>query len=73
MTLKKKPQIVQLISASELSLIYYDNSDIKILLKVSASTIYRWRAKKILKYCKIGSKYFYPKAVIERMMKIRNE
>lgn len=58
---------------SELASQYYDNSDIKILLKISYATIYRWRKQKILKFSKIGAKYFYPKAVIEQIMKIRDE
>ncbi|WP_035758649.1 helix-turn-helix domain-containing protein [Flavobacterium tegetincola] len=69
----KKTKLPKAISASELASQYYDNADIKILLKISASTVYRWRNKEILKFSKIGPKFFYPKAVIERLMAIRNE
>lgn len=70
---KTKQPKASFISASELASLYYDNTDIKILLKISTTTVYRWRKQKVLQFCKIGPKYFYPKSVIDRMMIIRNE
>ncbi|WP_432670779.1 helix-turn-helix domain-containing protein [Flavobacterium sp. SM2513] len=58
---------------TDLSKLYYDNTEIEIIFKISYSTIYRWRNAKILKFRKVGSKYYYPREVIERMMKIRDE
>jgi hypothetical protein len=56
----------------ELAKKYYDNADLIALFKVSYATIYRWRKNNILKYCMVGSKYYYPKEAIDQMMTIRN-
>lgn len=51
---------------------YLDNADLKIMLKISASTIRRWRAKKILRYSKVGGKYYYHRASIAKILTERN-
>ena len=69
-TEKTPPQII--LSSKELDLIFLDNADLVRLLKISPRTIYNMRKKNILKFCKIGGKYYYPLKYIKRMMKIIN-
>lgn len=72
--MKRKNEKLEVVvrSQQDLAMLYYDNSDLKVLLKISYATIYRWRKKNLLKFCKIGSKYYYPKIYIDQMMYIRN-
>ena len=67
---KIPPQII--LSSKELDLIFLDNADLVRLLKVSPRTIYNMRKKNLVKYCKIGGKFFYPLEYIQHMMKIKN-
>ena len=67
---KTPPQII--LSSKELDLMFLDNADLGRLLKISPRTIYNMRKKNILKFCKIGGKYYYPLKYIKRMMKIIN-
>lgn len=69
-TEKTPPQII--LSSKELDLMFLDNADLGRLLKISPRTIYNMRKKNILKFCKIGGKYYYPLKYIKRMMKIIN-
>ena len=69
-TEKTPPQII--LSSKELDLMFLDNADLGRLLKISPRTIYNMRKKNILKFCKIGGKFFYPLEYIQRMMKIIN-
>ena len=56
----------------DLSTKYYDNADLKILLKISDATIWRWRKNKILHFVKIGGKYYYRRKFINKLMEERN-
>ncbi len=38
---------------------YLDSADVKQMLKVSDSTLYRWRKKNEIKYIKIRGKIYY--------------
>lgn len=68
----KKETAFKLFSSKDLELFYCDNCDLARMLKVSPRTIYNMRKKNLLKYCKIGGKYYYPMKYIKRMMKIIN-
>lgn len=68
----EKKAIDKLLSSKKLDHMLLDNSDVARLLKVSPRTIYNMRKKNILKYCKLGGKYYYPIKYIKRMMKIIN-
>ncbi len=56
-----------------LEIMFLDNSQMKIMFKISDSTLFRWRKSKIVNYKKIGRKYYYPYELIMNFMKIRNE
>ncbi len=43
-------------------MLYYDNADLKRMLNVSDSTLYRMRKANVIPYRKIRGKIFYPKA-----------
>lgn len=73
MKLKEKKAMLDADFRNKLSSQNYDNFEIQILLKVNYSTIWRWRKNKILKYSKIGGKYYYPKAVIDRLLRERDD
>ncbi len=45
-----------------------DNSDAKRLLKISEKTLYRWRKEKRINTHMIGSKHYYVKAELVRLM-----
>lgn len=62
----------KILSSKELEHMYLDNSDAARLLKVCTRTIYNMRKNNILKYCKLGGKYYYPMKYIKRTMKIIN-
>jgi hypothetical protein len=47
---------------------FYDNADVKVLLKVCDRTLYRYRTQKLIPYVKIGKKFFYPRQFFERSM-----
>ncbi|WP_396141718.1 helix-turn-helix domain-containing protein [Flavobacterium sp.] len=38
------------------------------LLKISESTLYRYRKQKIIPYTKLGGKYLYPKISIKNLI-----
>ncbi|WP_162127731.1 helix-turn-helix domain-containing protein [Flavobacterium phycosphaerae] len=50
---------------------YYDNADMKRIFKVCDKTLSRWRHKDIVPFLKFGGKFFYPKTVIEALVKER--
>lgn len=66
---KIKPQLAN----PNLETMFLDNSQMKIIFKISDSTLFRWRKSKIVNYKKIGRKYYYPYELIMNFMKIRNE
>nr|WP_121272644.1 helix-turn-helix domain-containing protein [Pedobacter schmidteae] len=45
-----------------------DNSDVKRLLKVGDSTLYRWRKKKMINTQLIGGKYYYLKSSLTKLL-----
>lgn len=49
---------------------YYDNSDLKRMLNLSDSTLYRMRKNKVIPYKKISGKIFYPKSYFDKAFKI---
>ncbi len=56
-----------------LETMFLDNSQMKIIFKISDSTLFRWRKTKVVNYKKIGRKYYYPFELIKNFMKIRSE
>jgi ACT domain-containing protein len=46
-----------------------DNSDAMRLLKISPSTLYRWRKQNLISPQIIGNKYYYVKAELVRLKK----
>lgn len=66
---KTSPQLAY----PNLEIMFLDNSQMKIMFKISDSTLFRWRKAKIVNYKKIGRKYYYPYELIMNFMKIRNE
>jgi len=56
-----------------LELMFLDNSQMKILFKISDSTLLRWRKNNILKYVMIGRKCYYPYHLVMNFMKTRSE
>ena len=51
-----------------LETMYLDSAQIKQMLKVSDSTLYRWRQNKILAFKQIGKKFYYPYQLIINFM-----
>lgn len=41
---------------------YYDSADVKRLLNISDSTLFRIRKAQLIPHIKIGKKIFYPKS-----------
>lgn len=70
-TIAKKP-INKVPSADILAQKYYDNADMKRMLKVCDKTLYRYRKQNLLKYCIFGGKFYYPKKYFKQSMKIIN-
>jgi hypothetical protein len=48
-----------------------DNSDAKQMLKVTDSTLYRWRKQHLIEARRIGKKDYYLKSDLERILKNR--
>ncbi|MFC3157918.1 Helix-turn-helix domain-containing protein [Chryseobacterium arachidis] len=48
---------------------YYDSADVKRLLNISDSTLFRIRKSQHIPYIKIGKKIFYPKAFFNNTLK----
>lgn len=44
----------------------WDNVDLIMNLKVSASTLYRWRRDNIIPYRKIGKRFYYPRLFFQQ-------
>jgi len=59
------------ISKMNLALMYLDSSDMKIMFKISDSTLSRWREAKVIPFKLIRRKYYYPFDLIQNFMKIR--
>ncbi|WBV61118.1 helix-turn-helix domain-containing protein [Chryseobacterium camelliae] len=49
--------------------LYYDNADLKRLLNVSDSTLFRIRKSHDIPYFKIGKKIFYPRSFFKNLLK----
>ncbi len=47
---------------------FLDNSEVKRLLKISTSTLLRWRQQKRIPFKKIGGKCYYPYEIIKAML-----
>ena len=48
---------------------FYDNADLKKLLKVSDSSLHRARKSKSIPFRKFGGKIYYPKAFFDKAFK----
>ncbi|WP_052248486.1 helix-turn-helix domain-containing protein [Chryseobacterium taiwanense] len=48
---------------------YYDSADVKRLLNISDSTLFRIRKSQNIPYVKIGRKIFYPKSFFKDILK----
>lgn len=48
---------------------YYDSADVKRLLNISDSTLFRIRKSQNIPYVKIGKKIFYPKSFFKNTLK----
>jgi len=48
---------------------YYDNADVKRLLNISDSTLFRIRKSGSIPYVKIGKKIFYPKSFFKNIFR----
>jgi hypothetical protein len=46
-----------------------DNSDVKRMLKVTDSTLYRWRKQELIVARRIGKKDYYQRVDLERLLK----
>lgn len=46
---------------------YFDAADVKQQLNISDRTLYRWRQNGLIRYVKMGGKYFYPKRSIRQL------
>ncbi|MCE3074676.1 helix-turn-helix domain-containing protein [Chryseobacterium gwangjuense] len=49
--------------------LYYDSADVKRLLNISDSTLFRIRKSRNIPYVKIGRKIFYPKSFFKNLLK----
>lgn len=47
---------------------FYESHNVMYLLKISESTLYRYRKQKLIAFIKIGGKYLYPKISIKNMI-----
>ena len=47
---------------------FYESHNVMHLLKISESTLYRYRKQKIIPYTKLGGKYLYPKISIKNLI-----
>ena len=73
MNSKAKKPIDKAPLTSELKDKYFDNSDLKQILKVCDKTLYRYRKLNLLKYCLLGGKFYYPKKYFKNSMKITEQ
>jgi len=73
MKIRKESNSKKGTEALNLETMFLDNSQMKIMFKISDSTLFRWRKTRIVNYKKIGRKYYYPFDLIVNFMKIRNE
>lgn len=49
--------------------IWLDNADVKQMLKISDTTLYRRRKSNQLPHRKIGGKWYYPKSALLKLLK----
>jgi hypothetical protein len=47
---------------------FYESHNVMRLLKISESTLYRYRKQKLIAYTKLGGKYLYPKISIKNLI-----
>lgn len=48
---------------------YYDSADVKRLMKIGDTTLYRYRKSQKIPSVKIGKKIFYPKSFFNNVLK----
>ena len=53
----------------DLDRLLLDNSEMKIMFKISSSTLATWRKNNIVVYTEIGRKFYYPFDLLMAMMK----
>jgi hypothetical protein len=68
--MKKKEKLK--IHKKDLNL-WYDNVDVMHILKISESTLARYRKNQKIPFTKLGSKYFYPRQFFEDSMAAKME
>lgn len=61
--------VSQLVNNNTLSVTCYDSSDVKILLKISDSTFYRWCREGKLVHKKVGGKIYVSKTSVDNLLK----
>lgn len=59
----------ELVDAKQQHTGYYDSSDVKILLKISDSTFYRWCKTGKLVHKKVGGKIYVSKISVDNLFK----
>jgi len=69
MKIRKEVNARKGMPALNLETMFLDNSQMKIMFKISDSTLFRWRKAKILKYKKVGGKYYYHYDLVMNFMK----
>ena len=52
---------------------WYDNADVLQILKISESTLARYRKQDKIPFSKLGSKYYYPREFFEKSMVAKME
>lgn len=52
---------------------WYDNVDVMRILRISESTLARYRKNQKIPFTKLGSKYFYPREFFEDSMAAKME
>lgn len=60
--------VKSLIKEKQISSIYLDNADMKMLFNVGDKTLSRWRKNKWVVAKKIGGRYYYPLHLLLNMM-----
>jgi predicted site-specific integrase-resolvase len=68
--MKKKEKLK--IDKKDLNL-WYDNFDVMHILKISDSTLARYRKQEKIPFTKLGGKYFYPREFFENSMAAKME
>ncbi len=56
-----------------LELLYLDNAQMKMMFKISDTTLWRWRRDKLIKFKKVRRKFYYSYHLVVNFMKARAE